>query len=264
VFFYLSKVLDLFLSPYTWGLVLLAAAVPWRVRAIRRWRRRRFFGIAALAVLLTLSAAPVANALLWRLEHSGTSTYRDDVTYDAIVLLGGIVDEEVTATSGQPSYNDNVERVVMTHRLLRDGKARFVIVSGGPMNPNRAAFGEAVVLGRQLEDWGIAKDRIILEDKARNTRENAVYTQQIARERGFERVLVVTSAFHMARAAECFAAVDMKVDTFSVDYRAHEHMAGELERWLPRAQSLAESAAVVRELSGRLVYRLQGYGKRVP
>ncbi|MDB4938238.1 MAG: putative rane protein [Labilithrix sp.] len=263
MFFYLSKILDLFFSPHTWGLVFLAAVVPWRMRAARRWRRRRAFGIAALVMLVTFSSSPVANTMLWRLEHATTPTYRDDVTYDAVVLLGGVVDEEVTAESGQPSYNDNVERVIMTHRLLRDGKARNAIVSGATLDPKLAAFGEAVVLGRQLEDWGIAKDRIIIEDKALNTRENAVYAKEIARARGFERVLIVTSAFHMARAVECFAAVDMKVDTLSVDYRAREHANIGFERWLPRAQSLAESAAVLRELSGRAIYRLRGYGKAV-
>ena len=29
----------------------------------------------------------------------------------------------------------NVERVIMTHRLLRNGKARYVIVSGATENP---------------------------------------------------------------------------------------------------------------------------------
>ncbi|MBX3188865.1 MAG: YdcF family protein [Labilithrix sp.] len=260
MFFFLSKLLDVFLSPYTWGLLLLGAAVPWRVRMARRWRRRRALGAIGLLVLFVASALPVSDSLAYGLEHAAPSTYRDDVTYDVVVLLGGVVDERVTAESGQPSYNDNVERVVMTHRLLRAGKARYVIVSGATMDPTLAAFGEAVVLGRQLEDWGIAKDRIIIEDRAKNTRENAVYTKAIVEARGFERVLVVTSAFHMPRARGCFEAVGMKVDVHPVDYRAPSHGAG-LEGWIPRAGALAHTTATLREIFGRLVYRAQGYAR---
>ena len=77
-------------------------------------------------------------------------------------------------------------------------------------------------------------------------------------------MLIVTSAFHMPRAAECFAAVGMKVDTLSVDYRAHQHGGGELFAWMPRARELATTSAALREVFGRLVYRVQGYGKAVP
>jgi uncharacterized SAM-binding protein YcdF (DUF218 family) len=262
VFFVLSKLLDIFLSPYTWGLVLLGAAVPWRARAARKWRRRRYLGAAGLAILLVASSAPVANAVQWRLEHATVGTYREDVVYDAVVLLGGVVEEDASASSGQPSYNDNVERLVITYRLLREGKARVAIVSGATINPKLAAFGEAVMLARQLEEWGIAKDRIIIEDRALNTRDNAVYSERIVRERGFERVLIVTSAFHMLRAAECFAAVGMKVDTLPVDFRARERGVP-LGDWIPRAQSLAVTSAMMREVFGRLVYRVQGYGKGV-
>jgi uncharacterized SAM-binding protein YcdF (DUF218 family) len=256
VFFILSKLLDVFLSPYTWALLLLAAAVPWRVRARspRQLRRRRVFAAVGLAIFLVGSFPPFANALQWHLEHSSTSTYDDSATYDAVILLGGVVEEDAMRSSGQIAFNENVERLIVTHRLLRDGKARVAIVSGETP--------EADALAKQLEDWGIAKDRIILEPRARNTRENAVFSQEIARARGFERVLIVTSAFHMPRAAECFAAVAMKVDTLSVDYRASRKIP--FGEWIPRARSLALSTMLIREMAGRFIYRAQGYGKAVP
>jgi uncharacterized SAM-binding protein YcdF (DUF218 family) len=262
VFFFLSKLLDVFLSPFSWGFVLLAAAVPWRRRAARSWKRRRILGAVGLGIIVISSSQPVANSLAWSLEHASKPTYHADVVYDAVVLLGGLVDEEATAASGQPSYNDNVERLVITHQLLRDGKARVAIVSSAPLDPSRPDLGEAVVLGRQLEDWGIAKERIIIEDRARNTRENAVYTKEIVRARGYERVLIVTSAFHMVRAEECFAAVGLNVDTLAVDYRAHEHV-GRVAEWIPRSSSLTTTTGVAREMAGRVVYRAQGYGKAI-
>lgn len=253
MFFFLSKLLDVCLSPYTWGLLLVAAAVPWRTRdrSPRHARRRRVAGAIGVGVLLLVSFPPVSNGLLWRLERGSASTYDPSVTYDAVILLGGLVDDRAMMASGQISFNDNVERLIVTHRLVRDGKARVVIVSG--ISP------EADILAAQLEDWGVAKERILLEARSRNTRENALFSREITRARGLERVLVVTSAYHMPRAAECFNAVGMKVDTLAVDYRASASVP--LGEWLPRAGSLAVSTAVLREMAGRWIYRMQGYGK---
>lgn len=250
MFFFFSKLLDLALSPFTWALLLLLFAVPWSRRRVRRWKRRRAFAVAALAVLVVFSLEPVSNAILFSMEHDAPSTYRADVTYDAVVLLGGMTDEDVTKERGQPAYNDNVERVLMTHRLLRDGKAEYVVPSGGS--------GEAALMGEQLRDWGIEPRRIVLEDRARNTRENAVYSAEIVRARGWKKILIVTSAFHMKRSAECFNAVGLEFDTLAVDYRATKSP----RTWLqPRAQFFAVSAAMIRELFGRVIYRFQGYSK---
>jgi uncharacterized SAM-binding protein YcdF (DUF218 family) len=261
VFFFFSKLLDVFLSPYTWGLVLFALAVPWRRRSIRRWRRRRAFGIAAFAVLYVCSLEHVDNALVYRLEHATTSTYREDVRYDVVVLLGGMTDERLTAENGRIGYNGNVERVIVTHELLRDGKARFAIVSGAAVNPMLAEYGEARVLAGQLRGWGIAEDRIIVEDKAMNTRDNAVYAAEIVRARGFEKVLVVTSAMHMKRAVECFDAVGLRVDTLLVDHHALRALPFGPSSLIPRAGSLSGTTASLRELFGRLVYRVAGFAR---
>ena len=247
MFFTLSKLLDVLLSPLSWALILFALAVPWRrPRGRASYRRRRLLGIAGLVVLVVFSLEPVSTRILRRLEHATPSTYRPDVVYDAVVLLGGIGDERVVAETGQPAYNDAVERLVATHRLLADGHARFAIVSGGPEAPAFAEWSEARVLGRQIVAWGVDPSRVILEERARNTHENAVYSQRIAMERGLPKVLIVTSAFHMRRSSECFAAVGMAVDTLAVDFRAHSGQSVASESWLPRAIFLAESTLAFR------------------
>ena len=51
---------------------------------------------------------------------------------------------------------------------------------------------------------GVAPDRITIEDKARNTEENATLSAAIVHPEASERWLVVTSAFHMPRAMGVF------------------------------------------------------------
>ena len=98
-------------------------------------------------------------------------------------------------------------------------------------------------------------DRIVLERGSRNTRENAVESARIVRERGWKTLLLVTSAMHMPRAAASFRAAGLDVDLLPVDHRAGEQ-AGNL---LPRAEALERSTEALRELAGRAIYRAIRY-----
>ena len=104
-------------------------------------------------------------------------------------------------------------------------------------------------------------DRLIAEPLAVNTRDNAVYAAEIARARGFGRVLVVTSAFHVPRSEACFRAVGLAVDVLPVDYRASRTVTFGTASHLPRAHQLARSSGALRELLGRGIYRVVGFGR---
>jgi uncharacterized SAM-binding protein YcdF (DUF218 family) len=249
VFFFLSKTLDLLLSPLTWAVVLIAIGLS---------KKNRRVAVAGLGVLLLFSLEPVANQLLYALERGAPNTYKGDVPYDAVILLGGAV--ERATLPGKPSYNDNIERLLATYDLLRTDRARFAIVSGGAVDSAVLEPVEGDVLGRQLVEWGVEAERVIVESRSRNTHENAVESRRIALERGFTRLLVVTSAFHMSRALGCFRAVGLPVDALPVDYRAYDakRFSGS---WLPRANHLERSTMVLREWFGRGVYRIRGYSR---
>jgi uncharacterized SAM-binding protein YcdF (DUF218 family) len=254
VFFFLSKTLDALLCPLTWSIALVAVGLGWQ----KPPARRRLYGVAGLAVLLLFSFEPFANALERTLERGATRTYRADITYDAVILLGGVV--ERAAAPGQPAYNDNIERLLVTYDLLRTNRARHAIVSGGVLDPAVPGLVEANTLGQQLVDWGIPPDSVVIEPHARNTHENAVLSQRIASERGWTHLLIVTSAFHMPRALGCFRAVGLAVDTLPVDYRAYDpaRFSGS---WMPRSAYLDRSTIVLREWFGRGIYWLQGYAR---
>jgi uncharacterized SAM-binding protein YcdF (DUF218 family) len=254
VFFFLSKTIDTLLSPLWWSVALIAVGLGWRKPPLGR----RWYAVAGLATLLLFSFEPFANALERALERSATRTYRADVTYDAVILLGGLV--ERTAAPGQPAYNENIERLLVTYDLLRSGRARNVIITGGALDPTVPSLVEANVLGQQLIDWGIPPESVTIEPHARNTRENAVESQRIAVERAWTKLLIVTSAFHMSRALGCFRAVGLPVDTLPVDYRAYDpaRFSGSL---LPRAGNLDRSTMALREWFGHGIYWLRGYAR---
>lgn len=252
MFFILSKTLDVLLSPLSWALLVLLAGIIRRRSAIPLWAP-----LSAIGILLFFSAEPVSNALLQRVELSAERTERHGTTYDAVILLGGIVEDRSSRMSGMTSYNDHTERLLATFDLLRSGHATHAILSSG--SAPDTIVPEARVLASQLEAWGIDRSKLLIEDRARNTRENAVFSKEIVDAHHFKRLLIVTSAAHMPRAVDCFRKVGLDVDTLPVDYHSYDPSQAR-GSWLPRADKLADSVAALRELSGRFVYRIVGYG----
>lgn len=252
VFFFFSKVLDLAFSPLVWALALALSAA----FAMRRGRAKRgsSFALASFVVLYAFSIGPTANALTRSLEEVVEPRARPDVHYDVLIVLGGMLDHAASRRSGAIEYNEAPERLHVALDWLNERRADFVLLSGGAARPGEEDFLEARVLREQLVRWGVDPARILVEDASLNTRDNAVYSAAIVRERGFSKVAMATSAFHMKRAKGCFNAVGLAVDTVAVDHRGAA--GGE---WLPRAHALAESTAALREHAGRLVYALRGY-----
>ncbi len=257
MFVELSKTLDLLLSPLTWalGLALAAAAL-----ARRRPRAASAAALFSAAVLWLFSAEPVAGFLYRRAEASAAKTYDPRAVYDAVIVLGGGLDPDATEQAGEPELNAAGERFLRGLELLHEGKARNALLSAGTLDRRPGALAEAPVFARELVRLGIAPERVVAEARSRNTRENAVESARIVRERGWNRLVLVTSAFHMERALGCFHAVGLTPDALPVDYRSYDP-ARRSGSWVPRSGALGASTDALRELFGRAVYRVVGYAQ---
>ena len=112
MFYILSKAIDVLLSPLAWALLLWLAAWQWQ----RPKASRLAFapGLAGPFVLCLFSLQPVSNRLARSLESAAPRAPRTDAPYDAVILLGGAVDQAATEAWGEPCYNDNVERLLTT------------------------------------------------------------------------------------------------------------------------------------------------------
>lgn len=253
MFLVLSKLFDLLLAPLTWSLLLVAGGF-----LLRRRRRPPLawaLAVASSAVLWLFSMPVVADALMRRAEASAPRTYRAEEIYDAVIVLGGVVQLRETWMDNGRDLGGAAERVTRALELLREGKAREVLLSAGGPEP-----AEARQLAAMLERWGVAPDRIVLENGSRNTRENAVESARVVAEHGWKRLLLVTSAKHMARSLGCFHRAGLFPDALPVDYRGGARgAAAALESWWPRAADLELSTDALREAAGRVVYRVMGY-----
>ena len=88
--------------------------------------------------------------------------------YTAIVVPGAGNDRPGVRLSASGKLRDEIAA-----RRFRDGKAPFILVSGGYVHPNQTEFAEAIEMKRDLmARFGIPEDAIIVDPHARHTTTN--------------------------------------------------------------------------------------------
>lgn len=108
---------------------------------------------------------------------------------------------------GAQVYSEEKMGVSLTGRInaaydyLLDNPQSSCIVTGGQGGDEPCP--EALTEKNVLVKMGIDEERIFLEDRSHNTRENLVFAKEIAEEQGLgEEVAIVTQGFHMYRATQ--------------------------------------------------------------
>ncbi|MBT8075939.1 MAG: YdcF family protein, partial [Gammaproteobacteria bacterium] len=99
----------------------------------------------------------------------------------------------------------------------------------------------------------------LLEDKSRNTRENAVFSKEIIDRYDCGQPLLVTSIAHMPRAVATFEKFGINVFPVSTDVRAYYKESHTVMDYLPDAEALEMTTNVMREWLGRKVYAWRGW-----
>lgn len=250
LFFVLAKSFWMLARPDTvlLAMVLLGLALRWL-----GWLRggRALIG-AALALFIAVGLWPVQSLVLAPLETRFPS---DPQVADVagVILLGGSEDLAATARSGRPQVNQGGDRYLATLDLARRYPDAVVVFAGGGAQL-RTSGGEARVARALLTAGGIAADRLRIENRSRDTYENAIYAKALVAGAADGRWLLVTSAAHMPRAFGTFCAAGWRgLVPYPVDHRASSVRLG----WNPSG-NLYELHAALREWAGLVAYRVAG------
>lgn len=246
---FLTRALSAFLMP-PFSLLLTALAGLWLCR--RRPVLGRWLAGLSLALLAVLSMKAVSDPLLGWLEEGALASSAEFSRAQAIVVLGGGVNENAPEYGGKPAPGGAaLERVRFAARLHRlTGKP--ILVTGG--NPGREGDSEAAVLKRCLEeDFGVPVRWV--EPGSDNTTQNAVYSQALLAREGVGTVLLVTSAWHMPRARYAFERAGLQVIPAGTGF--HRDALTWLDI-LPSSAALAGSTLFIHEAIGAAWYRLKG------
>ncbi len=218
-------------------------------------RKRNRAGGAILLVLAALmwalSISPVSERLIQGLERPFQPLPKP--SGDVIVLLGGGVYGFAPDLTGVGAPTAEMMGRIVTAVRLQKRLGVPIIVSGGRVflrDPE-----EAPIVSRFLSDLGVPADRIILESGSRDTLENGRFAGLICRQRGFERPILVTSAFHMRRALLSFDKAGVKASPFPSSFLGRGDKAYGWRDFLPSLGSLWASSVALRESLGLMAYR---------
>jgi len=141
-------------------------------------------------------------------------------------------------------------------KLARGYPAARIVYSGGDASLFADESPEADYLYSLLDSFGIARERVVLEKKSRNTSENAVFTKQLVNPKPGERWLLVTSALHMPRAIGCFRKAGFQVEAYPVGWRTVGKLDANSDRTLSDGIKRLDAAAY--EWIGLAAYWVSG------
>jgi uncharacterized SAM-binding protein YcdF (DUF218 family) len=103
------------------------------------------------------------------------------------------------------------DRVVMANELFRLKKAPVLVLGGNANKLDGVVRFEGVIVKDLLSTWGVPPEDVIPTGANEDTHDEALKVHALAAERGWHRILLVTSANHMRRASAVFRAQGLEV-----------------------------------------------------
>jgi uncharacterized SAM-binding protein YcdF (DUF218 family)/glycosyltransferase involved in cell wall biosynthesis len=166
-----------------------SSAGRWDVRLRRAYRVARRRSVAAVAAVVVSYLLVFETPIVWLLAEPLRLAEFPRAS-DAVVVFAGGVGESGRAGGG---YQERVKQAVdlYNQKLV----PRMLFVSGFVF-----AFHETEVMRALAMDNGVPSDAIVLESRADNTHTFVQRSAETARQRGWRRVLLVSSPYHMRRA----------------------------------------------------------------
>ncbi|MDB6138476.1 MAG: putative conserved rane protein [Verrucomicrobiaceae bacterium] len=243
------------LEPLT--LVVLGLAVLTVLLLRRRLRGLAGFSGGLWLVLALTTCTALGDWLLSGIEREWAdmpSRWATLPVVDAVVCLGGGITPNPTEINGV-DMQDNSDRITTAVELIRRGRAPFLMLGGGSgLNEGGGRLSESTATRHWIESWNLVS--VPMDDLGicTNTREEALKFAEKAKEHGWKKIILVTSASHMRRAAAVFRkTTGLEVVPVACAFRTGAAFHEQPAVWL----HFPESGAV--ECLGTWVYETLGW-----
>lgn len=255
MFFYLSQLFSILLMPLSICLILIIYGF-FRIKN----KKGGHILIAGIVLLVFFSNKFISNGVMnaWELDFKVISTMPN---YEIGIVLTGVTNLDKN-TNDRTFFNKGADRATHAMQLYKLGKIKKILITGGQgFNPTNSHTEAA-----QLKDFmliaGVDEKDIILEDQAKNTYQNAVFSKDILHNLGYsetQKHLLITSAFHMYRSKGCFEKAGLNTDAFPVDYYGYDSKFDLPHLFYPDPNAIFIWQKLFREWIGIVIYKLVGY-----
>ncbi|MFW6456284.1 MAG: YdcF family protein [Desulfohalobiaceae bacterium] len=215
--------------------------------------------VAGSCLFLLLSTPFVPEKLLQDLEQDYPVLIEPPEANWILVLGGGARGDQDLPAAGRLGES-SLYRLAEGLRLARELPGAKLVTSGGSFS---AGPSSAQLMAKTAESWGLDPDRIVIQDSPLNTAGEAKAMAKRMQQR--DRLILVTSAFHMPRAMQLFQAQGLEPVPAPTGYlvdpqRPDKHIGHQL----PQSGYLEMVRLALWERLGLVWARLQDYKSRLP
>ena len=243
----INKILPLFFLPFgvVCELVLLALIL-----------KKRWPAIVALVVLYLASISFVSDRLSgWLESRYPTLAVAAAGPADAIVVLGGILGP-ATRDGEVPNWSDSVERFEAGVALVQAGRAPRLVFTGARRQWLERETTEGEELRRLAVARGVPPEKILVTRFVDNTATEAAAVADLMKADGQRRIILVTTSWHMPRAAYLFRRAGIDCQPFPVDFHLDRTRRLQVMDFMPSAGAWQGTETALREFYGYVFYRI--------
>jgi uncharacterized SAM-binding protein YcdF (DUF218 family) len=216
LFFYSSKLLWKLISPDSLFLIILTAGI---FLLFTRWQKKaRKLLLLLIFPAWILAVLPVGNWLYYPLEKQFPSHPALPEQIDGIIVLGGSVNPSLSQYWQQLETYRNHERLSQFILLAKQYPNARLVFTGGNSSLHKDSPTEAEYVKDYLIQSGVNEKKLLLENQARNTYENALYSKRLVQPVAGENWILVTSAYHMPRSIGVFCKQGWATIPYPVDH----------------------------------------------
>ncbi|HIJ89276.1 MAG: YdcF family protein [Desulfobulbaceae bacterium] len=226
-------------------------------------KERTRFGLLLLLVYLYGVSIPYTSQIVMARWYMKDTVDRQS-RYDAAVVPGGMVDykwyvkhaaenkEEIFKyVFDYQQLGQSSARILMGAAAIKSGLADTLLLSDVSIK----GVHETKILLDLLERQGIDAGKIAVHGKVYNTLAEAKSVKAYCESKGIKRLLLITSANHMRRAAALFRKQGLNLDLLSV---SRDNRPITRESFVPSGDGLEDTYWMLYEIVGYTAYLIQG------
>ena len=217
-YFYLSKILGLFLSPVNF--LFLFLLINLSIYYFFKKKIFKFFSIILLIFITIFAFFPIGNILINYLEKNYTKQ-EEIYNIDAIVVLSGSENIINTTKFKKLDLFGSSERLIAFVELANKYKdSKLIYLGGNSYLNNKNILSETEVAKIFFKNINFDINKVIFLNSSRNTLENFQTLSNYNKDKNFKNILLISSAFHMKRSLMIAEKFKLNLIPYAVDFRS--------------------------------------------
>lgn len=259
MFFSISKIAGAIVDPS--NALAIAILIAAGCLFFKRYRTAARIMLALVILIGAITLLPIPSLLIWPLEQRFARPDPLPREVDGIILLGGAQNPRMTRAYGTPALGGGATTMTGFLWLARAYPEAKLVFTGGSGSLRPGTPPETETARLFFIQQGLDPARVLFEDKARNTAENAAHAKALAGPKPGETWLLVAQAIHMPRAVGAFRRIGWNVVPYPESYRVEPQIRFEPAPSVGHA--LAMLGAGLHEWIGLAVYYTSGRSDRL-